>query len=403
MSSTQLSDDSYTENKPTRLPMGPLLALATAAFITVLTETLPAGLLLGMSADLNVSESAVGQLVTLYALGTALTAVPLSAATVGWSRKNLLLVGVVGFVVGNTITAISSHYPLTMAARFIAGVAAGVVWSLLASYARRMAPENLQGKSIAIVMAGIPLALSLGVPAGTFLGKVVGWKLTFALMSALAVVLVGWIMAMVPNFPGQPRGSRMPIKRALTDPGVLAVLFVTLVFVLAHNILYTYIATFLERVGIADSIDVVLLVFGVASMLSIWIVGAQIDRRLRALTIGGTILVAVAATILAVLAQPVFVYIAAVLWGLGWGGVPTLLQTAVGNAGGEVGDTALAMLVTLWNAAMAGGGIVGGILLGSLGAAAFPWSVVALLVPVLIVVLAARTRGFPAGNTGTTA
>ena len=385
------------------LPLRALLALATAAFITVLTEALPAGVLPSMSADLGVSESATGQLVTTYAIGTAVAAIPLTVATAGWRRKRLLLTGVAGFAVANTVTAVSAYFPVTMVARFVAGVAAGLVWALLAGYARRMAPVHLQGKAIAIVMAGIPLALSLGVPAGTLLGGALGWRVTFAAMTVLAVVLVGWILATVPDHPGQPRRGRTPVLRVLTVAGVAPVLFVTLVFVLAHTILYTYIAAFLRRFGMGGSVDVVLLVFGVASVVSIWIVGAHIDRRLRRLTLGCTLLVAAAATLLAVVADsPPLVYVAVTLWGLGWGGVPTLLQTAVGVAGGDAADTAQAMLVTLWNAAMAGGGVVGGILLGVVGPAAFPWSVLVLLVPVLVVVAAARAHGFPGERARTT-
>ncbi|WP_153541784.1 MFS transporter [Actinomadura macrotermitis] len=385
------------------LPLSALLALATAVFITSLTETLPAGLLPAMSADLGVGESATGQTVTIYAIGTALTAIPLTAATAGWRRKRLLLTAVAGFAVANTVTALSANYPLTMAARFVAGVAAGLAWALLAGYARRMAPVHLQGKAIAIAMAGIPVALSLGVPAGTFLGKVVNWQTAFLTMTGLTIALLAWIVASVPDHPGQRAGSRPPMLRALTVPGVPAVLFVTLVFVLAHTILYTYIATFLAHLGMGGSTDLVLLVFGVASMASIWIVGVHIHRRLRALTIASALLVAVAAAILAVPAEsPALVYVAVTLWGLGWGGAPTLLQTAVGDAGGEAADAAQAMLVTLWNVAMAGGGVAGGVLLGLLGTTSLPWSVLALLVPVLIAVLAARTHGFPAKREGTT-
>ncbi|MFG2651859.1 MFS transporter [Streptomyces sp. NPDC048436] len=380
-----------------RLPLAALLALATAVFITSLTETLPAGLLPAMSADLGVGESAMGQSVTIYAIGTALTAIPLTAATAGWRRKRLLLTAMAGFAAANTVTALSGEYSLTMVARFVAGVAAGLAWALLAGYARRLAPVHLQGKAIAIAMAGIPLALSLGVPAGTFLGKALGWRVAFLLMTVLTVVLLAWITASVPDHPGQRREGRTPVLSTLRLPGVTPVLTVTLVFVLAHTILYTYIATFLDHLGMGDSTDVVLLVFGAASLLSIWIVGAHIHRRLRTLTIASTLLVAVAAALLAVLAEsPALVYVAVTLWGLGWGGAPTLLQTAVGDAGGDSADAAQAMLVTLWNAAMAGGGVVGGILLGRLGAESFPSSVLALLVPVLVVVIAARRHGFPA-------
>ncbi|MFE6332256.1 MFS transporter [Streptomyces sp. NPDC057798] len=380
---------------PAALPLPALLALATAVFVTSLTETLPAGLLPAMSADLAVSESAAGQAVTVYAIGTALTAIPLSAATAHWRRKRLLLAAMAGFALANTVTAVSADYPLTMAARFVAGVAAGLAWALLAGYARRLVPPAVQGRAVAVVMAGVPLALSAGVPAGTYLGNAFGWRTAFALMTAVTVALLGWIALLVPDRPGQERGARVPVRAALALPGVVPVLFVTSVFVLAHTVLYAYIATFLDRYGMGGSTDLVLLVFGGTSLLGIWIVGARIDRRLRALTLASVVLVGAAAAVLAGFAdQPLLVYAAAALWGLGWGGAPTLLQTAVADAGGEQADAAQAMLVTLWNAAMAGGGAVGGVLLGLFGAAAFPWSVLALLVPVLAVVWSAREHGF---------
>lgn len=379
------------------LPMAALLALATAVFVTSLTETLPAGLLPAMSEDLRVGESAAGQTVTIYAIGTALTAVPLTAATAAWRRRALLLTTVAGFAVANTVTALSTYYPLTMAARFAAGVAAGLAWALLAGYARRLAPPHLEGRAIAIAMAGIPVALSLGVPAGTLLGTAAGWRAAFLLMTALTLVLIGWIAAAVPDFPGRRPDERGPKANALRVPGVAPVLFVTLVFVLAHTILYTYIATFLDGAGMGGSTDVVLLVFGAASLAGIWIVGAHIHRRLRALTIAGTLLVGAGAAVLALASdEPALVHLAAALWGLGWGGAPTLLQTAAGNAGGDAADAAQAMLVTLWNAAMAGGGIAGGLLLDAFGAGSFPWGTLALLAPALAAVLAARAHGFPA-------
>ncbi|MEV6352838.1 MFS transporter [Streptomyces hydrogenans] len=379
-----------------KLPLLALLALATAVFVTSLTETLPAGLLTAMSGDLGVSASATGQTVTVYALGTALTAIPLTAATARWRRKRLLLVSMAGFAAANTVTAVSSEYGLTMAARFVAGVAAGLAWALLAGYARRLAPERLQGRAIAVAMAGIPVALSLGVPAGTYLGRVTDWRVAFLAMTGLTVLLLGWIAAAVPDQPGARAGERPGMLRALRVPGVAAVLFVTLVFVLAHTVLYAYVAAFLDDLGMGDRTDLVLLEFGAASLVSIWVVGARIHRQLRLLTVTGTLLVALAAALLAVLADhTAFVHLAAVLWGLGWGGVPTLLQTAAGEAGGAEADGAQAMLVTLWNVAMAAGGVIGGVLLDAAGSGSFPWTLLALLVPVLVVVVRSRSHGFP--------
>ncbi|ALO06303.1 Major facilitator family transporter [Streptomyces venezuelae] len=387
-----------THQRPSgRLPLPALLALATAVFVTSLTETLPAGVLPGMSADLGVGEAAAGQTVTVYALGTALTAVPLAARTADWRRKRLLLTSVAGFAAANTVTAVSSSYALTMGARFLAGVAAGLAWALLAGYARRLAPPHLQGRAVAVAMTGIPLALSLGVPAGTFLGDAVGWRAAFTAMTLIAAGLLGWIALAVPDLPGERSGGRAPVARTLKVPGVLPVLAVTFGLVLAHTVLYTYVAAYLGHLGLGGSTGLVLLVFGVASLAGIGITGRHIDRRLRALTLGGTALVAVGAAALAVPAgSTVLVLVAAGLWGLGWGGAPTLLQTAVADAGGDAADTAQTMLVSLWNAAMAAGGLAGGLLLDGLGAGALPWGVLLLLAPVVAVVTGARAHGFPA-------
>ncbi|MGW1935078.1 MFS transporter [Streptomyces sp. NPDC001919] len=380
-----------------RLPLLALLALATAVFVTSLTETLPAGVLPAMSADLGVGEAAMGQAVTVYALGTALTAVPLAARTAAWRRKRLLLTSVAGFAAANTVTALSSSYVLTMGARFLAGVAAGVAWALLAGYARRIAPPHLQGRAVAVAMTGIPLALSLGVPAGTFLGEAVGWRAAFTAMTVIAAALLGWIALAVPDLPGGERGGRAPVARTLRVPGVLPVLAVTFTLVLAHTVLYTYVSAYLGHLGLAGSTGLVLLVFGVASLAGIWFTGRHIDRRLRVLTLGGTLLVAVAAAALAAPAGgTASVLAAALLWGLGWGGAPTLLQTAAAEAGGAHADTAQTLLVSLWNAAMAAGGVAGGVLLDALGAGALSWSVLVLLVPVVAIVAGARAHGFPA-------
>lgn len=381
-----------------KLPLSPLLALATAAFVGILTEALPAGVLPEMARDMSVSESAMGQALTVYAIATGVAAIPLSVMTAAWRRKRLLLPAVAVFAVANLVTALSSHYPLTMVFRLLAGVAAAAVWAELVGYARRLAPPHLQGRAIAITMAGVPLALSLGIPLGTFLGGLFGWRMTFGLVTLVSVALLGWIAVSVPDAPGRRPEAREPVLKALSLPGVAAVLFVVAAYVLAHNILYTYIATFLDAHGMAESRDGVLLVLGIASVASIWITGVLVDRRLRQLTIASSALFLAASVLLAALAgNMIVVYAAMVLWGLGWGGVTTLLQTAVTDAAGDRGQ---ALLVTTWNSAMAGGGAAGGILLDGLGPKSFPWSVLALMTPVLLVVVTTHKHAFPTTRPG---
>ncbi|MEA9606348.1 MFS transporter [Xanthomonas campestris pv. plantaginis] len=381
------------------LPIAALLALAMAAFITILTEALPAGLLPQLAHGLRVSEAWVGQTVTIYAIGSLAAAIPLTAATRGLRRRPVLLMAIAGFVAANTVTAVSSNYPLTLLARFLAGVSAGLVWALLAGYAARMVHAHQRGRAIAIAMVGTPLALSLGVPAGTFLGQLVGWRMCFASMSGLAVLLLLWARVALPDFPGQAPGQRIALARVACLPGVRPVLCVVLAFVLAHNLLYTYIAPFLAAAGMGARTDLVLLVFGMTSLLGIWWVGVLIDRHLRMLTLASTAVFGLAAAALGMAGDvPAVVYIAVAVWGIAFGGAATLFQTALANAAGDAADVAQSMLVTAWNSAIAGGGLVGGVLLQRYGAGAFAPALVVLLIVTFVVVWRARQHGFVAAG-----
>ena len=383
-----------------RLPLGALLALAMAGFITILTEALPAGLLPQMAQGLAVSQASIGQTVTIYAIGSLVAAIPLVAATQGVRRRPLLLAAIAGFVLANTVTALSSGYVLTLAARFLAGVSAGLLWALLAGYAARMVPAHQQGRAIAVAMLGAPLALSLGVPAGTFLGALWGWRAGFGIMSGLALVLMVWVRLRVPDFAGQARGRQLPLRRVFLLPGVRPVLFAVLAFVLAHNILYIYIAPFLASLGMAANTELVLLVFGLSSLAGIWLIGTLIDRHLRALTLACIALFGLAALALGIAGgMPAMLYLSVGAWGVAFGGSPTLFQTALAKTSGDAADVAQSMLVTAWNTAIAAGGIVGGALLERLGVAAFVPVLLALLAATLAVVWAARTHGFPASPT----
>ena len=362
------------------LPLGGLLALACAGFITILTEAMPAGLLPQMGEGLGVSPALVGQLVTLYALGSLLAAIPLTLLTRGWRRRPLLLLAIGGFALVNSVTALSSHYGLTLVTRFFAGVFAGLLWALLAGYASRMVAPHLQGRAIAVAMLGAPLALSLGVPAGTFLGTAVGWRLSFAIMTGLTLVLLAWARWQLPDFAGERADKRLGLRQVLNLPGIRPVLWVTFTYVLAHNILYTYIAPLLVPAGIEVDVDRVLLVFGLSAVLSIWLAGVLIDRWLRALLLISCALFGLIALALALwINVPAVIYIAVALWGLAFGGLPALLQTALAQSAGESADAAQSMLVTVWNLGIAGGGLAGGVLLQGWGVTAFPWAVVLLM------------------------
>lgn len=383
---------------PKGMPIGALLALAMTGFICIVTETLPAGLLPLISEGLAISPSMAGQMVTAYALGSVLAVIPMTIATRGWRRRNVLLLTIVGFLLFNSITALSSHYGVTLVARFFAGVAAGLAWSLLAGYARRMVEPEQQGKALALAMVGTPIALSLGVPLGTWLGGLVGWRTTFGLMSALTLVLIVWVLVKVPDYPPQPAHQRLSLSKVLTTPGVRPVLAVVISWMLAHNILYTYIAPFVAPAGMAERVDVVLLSFGIAALVGIWLTAKLVEPLLRS-----TVLLSLATFAAVCVAlgfgggSPEVIYLGVAAWGLTFGGAATLLQTALADAAGDGADVALSLNVVAWNSAIAGSGVVGGVLLDQWGVTSFPWAMLALVAIAFAIAWGARAHGFKSG------
>lgn len=230
----------------------------------------------------------------------------------------------------------------------------------------RVVPGGIEHRCRHPGVVGSTVALSVGVPAGTLLAGAAGWRVAFGLMSVIALALVGWIAVSVPAVPGRDEHDRLPLRKVLRIPGVPAVLGVTAAFVLAHNLLYTYVSALLEPLNLEGRTDTVLLVLGLSSLASILATGALIDRRLRTLTLAACGLLAFASTVLAAAlltsaSWPVCG--AAAVWGFGFGGAATLPQTAVADAAGTAADLAQSLLVTCWNLGIAAAAFAGGLFL----------------------------------------
>lgn len=382
-----------------QLPWSALLAMAATAFIVIMTETLPAGLLLEISDGLVISEAAAGQLISAYALGAVLCAIPAIALTRGYRRKPILIVAVSGFVVANTLTAVAPDFAIALGARFVAGAFSGMVWGMLAGYARKISPPAVAGTALTVAMAGTPVAFALGTPLATFLGTVTGWRATFVVMSVAAVALIVWIISAVPDASGQNRTAQTPLRRVVLIPGVGSILAVVLGWFLAHNVLYTYISPIIEHLDVGIRVDVALAIFGVASLAGLGVTGVLVDRMLRPLVLSSLTIFAVSTAILATLgSNPIIFVVSVVLWGMSFGGAAPLLQTALADASGPDADVANSMLTTVANLAIFGGGALGGIALGASGPGFFPFAALVMIVVVIIVVVAARVHGFVPGQ-----
>lgn len=375
----------------TALPLPALLALAASVFLGCLTEIVPAGILLPAAADLGVSPAAAGQLVTVYAITTALTALPLTAASARMPRRKLLLLLVAGFVATNLAIALSPWFALVLAARVASGALTGILWSLVANYAMRLVPAERAGRALAVAMAGTPVAFAFGVPAGAALGGLVGWRWVFAGMALVAVPLLWWIVAVVPPLPGEEPGARTSLRAALRTPGLRPLLLLVIAFSLAHNMFYTYLGPFYADRGHLPLLSAGLLLFGTATVAGLWLVGLALDRHPRAVL---TCCAAVTVCCFGILVfggrEPVLLLAACALWGLAFGGAPTSFQAVTAVLAGRRADIAQSLTIASWNGAVAGGALTGGVLLGT---GALPWTAIALMVvPVFLsrLVLPAR-------------
>ncbi|OKJ97927.1 MFS transporter [Amycolatopsis sp. CB00013] len=365
------------------LSLPALLALTTTVFLGCLAEVLPAGLLLGMSEDLGVSPSATGQLVTVYAITTAVTAIPLTGATLRVPRKRLLLALIFGFLATNLVIAVSSSYPLILATRIASGALTGVMWSLVAGYAMRLAPPGLTGRALAVAMSGTPIGFALGVPAGTALGEFADWRWAFAAMALISVPLLAWVSVAVPAVPAERTEVTRPLA-ASRLPGMRPVLATVALFSLGHNVAYTYIGPVLAGLDAAPMLGAVLLVFGCATVGGLVAAGSALDSRPRAVLVSCSAVTAAAIVLLGV-GDGVhgLVLVAAALWGLGFGGAPTAFQAVTALLAGPTADAAQSLTIAAWNGAVAGGALVGGLLL-PLGTSSLPWcAAVLILAPLL--------------------
>ncbi|MDP9862698.1 MULTISPECIES: MFS transporter [Streptosporangium] len=379
-----------------RRPFLGLAALFTAAFTTITTETLPMGLLPAMSRDLEVTQSWIGLLVGAYALLIMIVTLPLVALTSRWPRRRLLVVIMAAFAVGNLLMAVAPNYPVAVAARLIAGLGHGVLWSAMASYATRLVTADRAGRAVAVVFAANSAALTLGVPLGTVIGDAAGWRIPFAILAAIALLLVAAAPVTLPDIPGDSATSP-GVGRAARIPGVRGVLVITALVMTGHFVLHTYVVPVLVRAGVPErGVGPALFAFGLAGIAGTVAAGAAADRPSRTVLPAALGLMTVSVAALA-LARGGLAVAATAFWGAAYAALPILLQTAVLKVARHAQTGASALFIITFNVSIAAGSIIGGQLLTVSG----PWSlpaVTAVLAAAACATAARRsTRRLPPG------
>lgn len=244
-----------------------LLALAITAFAIGTTEFISVGLLPLIAEDLQISVTMAGLTVSLYALGVTVGAPVLTSITSGLSKKKLLLWIMIVFIIGNSLAASATSIGVLLAARVFSAFSHGVFMSIGSTIAANLVPENRRASAISIMFTGLTVATITGVPIGTFIGQQMGWRSAF-----VAIVVVG-VIALLANsilVPAElPRGNKTTFRdqlRLVRNGRLLLMFIITALGYGGTFVVFTYLTPLLQNItGIKEElIAVVLLVYGIA-------------------------------------------------------------------------------------------------------------------------------------------
>lgn len=377
-----------------------IFTLTVLVFCSVTIEFLPTGLLPEIAQDLGVTESQVGLLVTVFAGTVVLSAAPLATLTRRFPRKTLVLVVLLVFVLASIFTALAPTYPLLVAARVLNGLAHGLFWAVVGAYSAHLVPSRYLGRAVALTSGGGTAAFVLGVPIGTAIGQALGWRYSFLIMAGIILVMAfvaARILPAVQHLEPLVTGEiPLPLRKDKSIPGIILICLVVVLLMVAHNVLYTYIAPFLlGPVGVqSNAVALVLFLYGSAVVIGLALAAVLADRYPRALLAISIVLIAVSLLVIGLMpGTPWVVFPALVGWSIGFGAAPPVLQARMlHTASRRMRDIAAAYLTTSFNIGIGGGALIGAILLGTLGVEVLPFVAAALTIAALAVFLIGDAR-----------
>jgi len=366
-----------------------ILLLAISAFVIVTTEFVIVGLLPALARDLDISISTAGQLVTLFAFTVMLAGPVLTSLVSHFDRKRLFVFILVLFAAANALAASATSVWILAIARILPALALPVFWGTASETAANIAGPERAGKAVSNVYLGIAGAMVLGIPLGTLATEVVGWRGTFAGLAALALVMAVLLQVVMPR---QARPARMRLREQasiLKSPFFLGNIALSVVVFTAMFTAYTYLADMLESLsGIPSShVGWWLMGFGVTGLFGNWLGGHYVERGPLTATLVGVVALAIAiAATVSLAANPVLLALAVVFWGIANTALYPICQVRVMQAATHAQALAGTLNVSMANAGIGLGAIIGGVVIQHWGltAAGLVAAAIALLAALMI-------------------
>ena len=380
-----------------------LFALTLSAFAIGTTEFVIVGLIPTIANQLQVSLPSAGLLVSLYALGVAIGAPVLTALTGRVPRKTLLLALMLLFIGGNLLAWQAPGYGTLILARILTGLAHGVFFSVGSTIATGLVSRDKTASTIAIMFAGLTVALVTGVPLGTWIGQHFGWRETFLAVSLLGLLAMIGLALLIPAHlqHSAPPAWRDQL-RVLTARPLLKVYAKTALGYGGTFTAFTFLSPILQQISgfTPNQVSLLLLVYGVSVAVgNLW--GGRLADRLGPVPalrrlFAGLALVLLLLTFTA--PSPLLAALTVLIWGaFAFGNVPALqvrvVQQAERHAPGAV-DVASGLNIAAFNIGIALGSIIGGLTVEHLGLMHTPW-IGALIVLLALGLTAGSERGTP--------
>lgn len=403
MSTATTTAEGPATTRPATAGWPAVVSVMMGIFAIVTTEILPIGLLTSIGSGLTVSDGTAGLMMTMPGYLAAASAPTVTVAAARIDRRLLLCACMFLLASANLIAAAAPAYWAMLVSRVLVGVVIGGFWSIGAGLAGRLVPARSARRATAVIFSAVPLGSVVGVPLGTLVGDLAGWRAGFAVMGLLSAAVLVALAVLVPPLPAEGAARLTALRGMMRSAGARYALLVTALIVLAHFGAYTYVTPFLERVTDVPPglITVFLLAYGAAGVLGNFLAGATLTRHPHATFGAAGGLIAFATLALPFLGRwdPGAIALL-VLWGAGYGAVPVCSQAWFARSAPHAPEAASVLFTASFQATLSTGALLGGAVMDHtspstvmlLGGAA------AIAMVALVAVRGGRERLTPAGR-----
>lgn len=255
--------------------------LALAAFLIGTIEYIITGIIQMVADDLHVTTSAAGLLVTSLALSAAIGAPIVIALTINIDRRKILSWMLIIFTLSNIITSVSHSFEMVLMTRILQGISGGTAIVVAMAVATRLVEREKRGTAIGIILMGLSSSLVLGVPIGTFLSSMIGWKALFAAIGLITLIPLIVVYRRIPSMKEQEPVTLGMQLSILKDKRILLAVAVTLFYVGGYSTLFTYLTPFLQESANLSITEIsgILLLAGICSFLGSSLGGVAADKK----------------------------------------------------------------------------------------------------------------------------